>query len=386
MRIGVISPEFPPEIGGIQTYSFEFVRELVRRGYAVSVFTLPHAEGEISLPGVRILPVLKLRRALDRPLLQDRAIDAWHVMNAAYAWVALETAPVVISVHGNDFLKPYFPTQQPDLQRVPVLWRSRRWWPAVENALGWWLTRRTVRRALPKAAHILSNSKYTERALLERYPACKGLTSAGMVGVSPEFLVPERFRVNAGRSRLITVCRLAEARKNVDLVLQALVLLKESYDFSYTIVGTGPLRSGLERMAQKLGLQSRVRFAGSVASPELRSLLTASDLFILTSSIHPTSHEGFGIAYLEANACGTPVLAARLAGAVEAVAEGVSGYFVDQPSATSIADALKRFLSGALVFDPEACRAFASKFTWQKVVDHALDFYRRPGYDRGSRR
>jgi phosphatidylinositol alpha-1,6-mannosyltransferase len=105
--------------------------------------------------------------------------------------------------------------------------------------------------------------------------------------------------------------------------------------------------------------------------------LTAADLFILPSSTLPGSHEGFGIAYLEANALGTPVLAARLAGAVEAVEEGVSGMFVDEPTVPQIEAAIGRFLAGEVSFDPERCRQFAARFTWRAVAEHFVRCYER---------
>jgi len=84
-------------------------------------------------------------------------------------------------------------------------------------------------------------------------------------------------------------------------------------------------------------------FKGFVSSAELKQLLSMSDLFVLASSIITRGHEGFGIAYLGANACGTLVLAARLAGAVEAVSEGECGIFVEEPGVSEIKDALKWF-------------------------------------------
>lgn len=375
MHVGIISPEFPPEIGGIQTYAYEFVRELARRGHEVTVFTQQHPEGETSISGVDIVPELRLRRAVDRHLLKGRAVDVWHVMNAAYAWVALEAAPVVVSVHGNDFLRPYIAVERPVLQRIPGFWRSARWRPALERRLGMWFTRRSVHLGLPRAAHIFTNSKYTERVLLRHYPNCRGITSAAMVGVSPAFLNAAPNRALLGREHLITVCRLAERRKNVDAVLRALALLKNRYAFDYTVVGDGPLRPGLEALVLELELRDRVHFTGQIDNAVLRSLLATSDLFVLPSSVHPESHEGFGIAYLEANACGTPVLAARLAGAIEAVEEGVSGMFVDSPIPGTIAAALERFFSGSVAFEPTACRRFASRFSWTDVVGHAVRYY-----------
>lgn len=381
MHVGVISPEFPPDIGGIETYAYEFSRELVRRGHRVTVFTQAHTKGEIEVAGIQVVPVLRIHRPRDAEILRNQKVDAWHVMNAAYAWLALEAAPVFVSVHGNDFLRPYLGVARPRLDGILGLWRSAVLRPKVENAFAPWLTGKLIARALPRAKHIFANSRYTEQVFLKKYPACGGITSAAMVGVGADFLADPLTDTPLGVSKLITVCRLAEPRKNVGRVLRALARLKGRHPFSYTVVGDGPLRPGLERLSRRLGLADRVRFAGFVDKATLRAMLRESDLFVLASSVHRASHEGFGIAYLEANACGTPVLAARLAGAVEAVQEGTSGFFVDEPDVSRIAEALERFFSQKVLFDRASCRAFAARFGWQRVVDHALGYY--PG---GGRR
>jgi glycosyltransferase involved in cell wall biosynthesis len=375
MHVAIVAPEFPPEFGGMQTYACEFALELARRGNRVTVLTRSHPDGEASLPGIDVVPALQLRRNLDRHLVRAHVADVWHVMNASYAWVGLETSPVVASVHGNDFLRPYLPVDRPDLGMLPVIWRSTRWRYAIENAVGQWMTRRLVGQALPRLLHIFTNSRYTERALLQAYPACRGLTSAAMVGVSQSYFAAPLAQARSGAPKFITVCRLAERRKNVDAVLRARSTLKHRHTFSYVVVGDGPLRPDFETLAAELGLRDRVQFAGYVATDELRRLLGESDLFVLPSSIQRDSHEGFGIAYLEANACGTPVLAARLAGAVEAVDEGRSGFFVERPEPDAIAKALDRFLTYEIAFDRAVCRTFAARFTWDKVVDHSLGYY-----------
>ena len=96
---------------------------------------------------------------------------------------------------------------------------------------------------------------------------------------------------------------------------------------------------------------------------------------VLASSIISGSHEGFGIVYLEAAASGVPSLAARLAGAAEAIDEGRSGMYVEEPTVEALAGALDKFLDGRSQFDAESCRDFARRFTWAKVVDHCLPYY-----------
>jgi phosphatidylinositol alpha-1,6-mannosyltransferase len=176
--------------------------------------------------------------------------------------------------------------------------------------------------------------------------------------------------------QMLTVCRLSEPRKNIDLVLHALAALKDRFEFEYVVAGEGGLRPELERQTNSLGLGERVRFVGRVSDAELRNLYAQADLFVLTASIVPGSHEGFGIVYLEAAASGVPSLAARLAGAAEAVAEVRSGFFVDTPDIASIRDALDHYLSGDIRFDADTCRDFARGFGWERVADMCEAAYR----------
>lgn len=375
MKIAIVSPEFPPDIGGVETYALEFVRELATRGHDLTLFTMRHPEGEVTIPGVRVVPALKLCRAADRQTFSHHQADVWHVLNAAYAWVALDQRTTVVTVHGNDFLRPYYPVAQPDLWRSPLLWRYA---DALASCLRpYWISRSAalVNRALPKARHIITNSRYTERVLLEKVPDCAGRTSPGLVGVAHRFFEVACRVSGNGPRHIVTVSRLSEPRKNVAEVLHALAALRGQFDFRYTVVGDGADRARLEALAYELGLVQRVRFTGFVDDQTLLDTYAEADLFVLTSAIIPASHEGFGIVYLEAAASGVPCLAARLAGAVEAVEDGVSGFFVDTPTRESIATALRAFLSGAIQFKPQACRDFAHKFSWARVVDHACAHY-----------
>lgn len=375
MRVAIVSPEFPPDIGGVETYAFEYVKELASRGHDVTVFTIRHPQGEVDLPGVCIQPVLRLCRAIDSETFARLNADVWHALNAAYAWLAHEQPKGLVSVHGNDFLRPYCPIAQPDLRRFPLAWRWSNGVLRHLNPLWIRLTAREVRRSLARARHVIANSRFTERVLVELIPACHGRTSVGFVGVAAHFFDVVRQPTTDGIPRLLTVSRLSEPRKNVDRVLHALSQLKDHHDFHYVIVGDGHDRPRLERLSSDLRLGQRVRFTGFVNRAELRDIYAHSDLMVLTSSVTRDSHEGFGIVYLEAAASGVPSLAARLGGAAEAVAEGSSGIYVEEPTVEAITDALAKFFGGTIRFDPEACRQFARRFTWAKVVDHALQYY-----------
>lgn len=375
MRIGIVAPEFPPDIGGVETYAHEFSLELARRGHEVFVFTCPHPNGEISGQGFEVLPILKVQYTSDRQLPQKYPMDVWHVMNAAYSWLALETQPLIMSVHGNDFIDPYFLPRLPNLSHIPGLWRLS----LPLRPLRRWLWRKTalrlMRRGLSHATQVITNSEYTKKLLSLRYPDTEGKTSVGYVGVGEDFFRTVDRRGSKDKTkRLVTVCRLAEPRKNVDKILRSLARLKH-YPFQYTLIGDGNLRFDLESLCRQLDLDQRVTCTGFLPKTEIQKILAESDLFVLASAVLPDSIEGFGIVYLEANACGTPVLAARAAGAAEAVNEGKTGYFVDEPTVPAITAALERFLKGEIHFQRADCKAFANRFNWAKVVDHAMQFY-----------
>jgi phosphatidylinositol alpha-1,6-mannosyltransferase len=305
--------------------------------------------------------------------LRTEPIEIWHALSAPHAWLALTGRPTVVSVHGNDFLSPYALTARPDLARPllhrlqPWVWRTfRRHWRTA--------TARLIAASLPRADAVFANSHYTAGVLARQIPACAGRIAVTWVGVDERhFSTP---RVPRGpRPRLLTVSRLSEPRKNVGLVIEALAALRERHDFEYTVVGDGSGRAELEATAKRLGIADQVHFAGKVDAETLADYYARADLFVLTSSIVPGSHEGFGIVYLEAAASGVPSLAARLAGAVDAVADGVSGWFVDEPKVASLTAALDDFLAGRIAFDSERCRAFARRFLWRDVADAMLAHY-----------
>lgn len=375
LRVGLITSEFPPDIGGVETYAWQLATALGGRpGLQVTVYAPPKSASVAAPQNVTVKPILNSCVGLDWPKLKNEPIDVWHVLSAAHAWIAGKRAATVVSVHGNDFLVPYPPTVRPALA-VAGLGRLRPWvWKTFVKQ---WraATRRMLRRSLPDASAILANSRYTAEVLSRLHPACVGKIQVTHVGVDPRFFDVRRDHPNTV-PHLLTVCRLSEPRKNVDLVLRALAGLQERFAFEYVIAGEGELRRDLEQLVDTLGLAARVRFTGPVDDRALRDLYAQADLFVLTASVIPASHEGFGIVYLEAAASGVPSLAARLAGAAEAVAENRSGFFVKAPDVASISEALARYLSGVMQFDAASCREFARGFSWACIADTAETTYR----------
>jgi len=170
-----------------------------------------------------------------------------------------------------------------------------------------------------------------------------------------------------GRRVLLTVGRLSE-RKGQDRVIEALPeLLKAIPGLTYLLVGDGPLRAVLEARARALGVQESVLFAGSVAPEELVDHYALAEAFIMANRELPSGEtEGFGLVFLEANACGVPVVAGRAGGSVDAVTDGVNGLLVDGADPAAIAAAVMR------IFQDEALR--------QQLVRGGIEVAARSGW------
>jgi len=234
-----------------------------------------------------------------------------------------------------------------------------------------------MRKCLPLCRLIFANSDYAKNVFLRKYPLCQGRVVKAGLGVGSMFIDGRvSFRREVGAKSLLTVCRLSEPRKNVDLILRALARLKAEFTFRYTIVGEGHLRRDLMSLSVELGLADRVTFAGRVGDTELRSYYEDADLFVLPSGISERSFEGFGIVYLEANSVGVPTMAVRAGGAQEAVEEGRSGFFIEEPTVAAIENGLREFLSGERTFRSEDCRKFAAQFNWARVIERFEQAYK----------
>jgi len=211
---------------------------------------------------------------------------------------------------------------------------------------------RTMRFVLRHADCVIANSDFTRDTL------------ASLIGVAPQRIAmayptvdPQRFRpglpcadLRAGiglapQARLILSVGRLQRRKSFDQVLRALPgLLVRGIDVHYAIVGIGEDWDYLERTAAELGVRGRLHLLGHVEPEDLPRWYNACDLFAMPNRDIGGDTEGFGIVYLEANACGKPALAGITGGTGSAVEHEVNGLRADGESVEQIEAALARLL------------------------------------------
>ncbi|HYL80030.1 MAG TPA: glycosyltransferase family 4 protein [Candidatus Acidoferrum sp.] len=235
-----------------------------------------------------------------------------------------------------------------------------------------------MRCAYGAADRIIANSRNTQ-ALLCRVGVPEARVTRIAPGVDIRHFTPgdpedSRRRLGLqGQRVLLSVGRL-QRRKGQDLVIQALPgLLADMPDLCYLIVGTGEEDSRLRSLADELGVGSHVRFAGAVPDRELPDFYRACDVFVLPNREEANQDiEGFGIVFLEANACGKPVVGGRSGGTSDAVVDGLTGLLVDGENLSAIAHALRSLLRDrgrAAALGAEGRRRVVESFSWEQVTE-----------------
>ena len=172
------------------------------------------------------------------------------------------------------------------------------------------------------------------------------------------------------KKTIVCVARLVH-RKGQDRLIEAMPLvLKEISNAHLLIVGQGPYQQKLFEKVRQLNLEEHVTFTGRINYEQLPEYICVGDLFAMPSRSRfaGLEVEGLGIAYLEASACGLPVIAGSSGGAPDAVEDGKTGQVVDGRDTTAIAQSVIKFLK-----DPEGSKRMGEygrtwvveKWRWQ---------------------
>ncbi|MCB1866722.1 MAG: glycosyltransferase family 4 protein [Chromatiales bacterium] len=163
---------------------------------------------------------------------------------------------------------------------------------------------------------------------------------------------------------LLSVGHLIE-RKGVHLTIDALAQLP---DVRLVLVGDGPERERLVAQAARMGVADRVRFEGAQPQSRLVDYYNAADALVLASS-----REGMANVLLESMACGTPVLASRVWGTPEVVADPAAGRMLDERSARGIVNAVYALLAAPP--SRAGTRAWAERFDWDTTTTGQIDLF-----------
>lgn len=343
-RVLLVTNDFPPRPGGIQSYLGDFVGRLAEAAtHSVTVYA-PQWKGAdafddaaeaagyrvVRHPGTLMLP----GRAVDarmRRLIADNSIDTvWFGAAAPLALLAQRArqagaSRVVASTHGHEVGWSMLPVARSVLRRI-----------GDTTDVVTFVSRYTGTRFAPA---------FGPKASLEYLPP----------GVNTERFRPDpaagaelrqRYRLGE-RPTVVCVSRLVP-RKGQDMLIRALPSIRQRVQgAALVIVGGGPYLDSLRKLTQDCGVGDHVTFTGGVPAAELPAHYALADVFAMPCRTRGAGMdvEGLGIVFLEASATGVPVIAGDSGGAPEAVQHNKTGLVVDGRSQVAVADAVIEVLS-----------------------------------------
>jgi phosphatidyl-myo-inositol dimannoside synthase len=334
--------------GGIAEYNRHFLSALSACDLVGEVIVLPrlHAKWSDPLPSrvVQVRPV-RGRVAYSLTALRTAISRRFDVVFCGHLYMAPLAAAIA------------------KLLRIPL-------WVQVHGVEAWEELSGLHRRSVEAAALVTSVSRYTRRRLLEWVgiePARVRVLPSTIdprfhPGPKPAYLL-DRHRA-WGKKVIMTVSRLAssERYKGHDRVIGALPEILLAYpDAIYLIVGEGDDRPRLESLSAALGLTEKVQFVGQVTGQELPDYFRLADVFVM-----PSTGEGFGIAFLEALACGIPVIGGNQDGSLDALCDGAIGTAIRPEDRNALSSAIKAALA-----NPVRDANRVERFTFNAFSTHA---------------
>jgi phosphatidylinositol alpha-1,6-mannosyltransferase len=333
-RTLVITNDFPPRPGGIQTFGYEIVRRFDPE--SVTVLT-SNWEGAAEFDAAQDF---KIVRANTQTLVPSKS-----TLSMAREIVVAENITRVLFGAAAPLGLLASPLRKLGVTNIVGMTQG--------HETGWAMTpgtRQALRKIGNNTDYLTYISEYTHKKIAKALsPDAAARMRRIVPGVNATEFSPgnlssgNQLRTELGwtdRPVIVCVSRLM-ARKGQDELIRALPKIHQTApNASLIIVGDGPYRKDLERLVKKLRLENFVHLTGKVSQTELSKWYAAGDIFAMPcrTRMGGWDVEGLGIVFLEGSATGLPVIVGDSGGAVDAVIDGETGYLVDGTNTAEIAD------------------------------------------------
>jgi phosphatidyl-myo-inositol dimannoside synthase len=375
-RVLLVTNDFPPRRGGIQSYLVDLVTRLATTGeHAVTVYAPQWKDADefdarttgyqvVRHPGTLMLPVPAVDTRMRR-LIGEHGIDTvWFGAAAPLGLLAARArqagaSRVLASTHGHEVGWSMLPGARSVLRRI-----------GDDSDVVTYVSRYTRGRFA---------SAFGPDAALEHLPP--GVDSQRF---RPDPASRSEMRARHGlgdRPTVVCLSRLVP-RKGQDMLIRALPSIRQRVNgAALVIAGGGPYLDTLRGLAGRFGVADHVTFTGGVPSADLPAYHAMADVFAMPCRTRGAGLdvEGLGIVFLEASAAGVPVIAGSSGGAPETVRHNKTGIVVDGRSVQQIADAVSELLG-----DPDRAAAMGAagrewvttQWRWDDLAGRLSDLIR----------
>ena len=329
----LVTNDFGPRAGGIETFVMGLL-ERVPKGEVIVYTSHQSSTGEYDRRwrdeyGVEVvrdkssilLPTPRVIRNLQKLIRRRNLSTVWFgaaaPLGVSARWLRKAGAEHIVALtHGHE------------------VWWSKVW------PFSWAISE--IARSVDVVTYL---GDFTHQAIARRFKDKNKLTKIAP-GIDTEHFRPldgrelrEKYGI-ADRATIVSVGRLVH-RKGQDRLVEAMPLvLKEIPEAHLVFIGEGPHRKRLDELVKKFKLENHVTFIGRIQYSDLPRHFSLGDIFAMPSRsrLFGLEVEGLGIVYLEASACGLPVVGGNSGGAPDAVKEGITGFVVDGNKLPEIAD------------------------------------------------
>lgn len=355
MNILIFTLEFPPFAGGAGYYNYNLALGFSEVGHKVTVFTCEYPE----LDEVR--KINQNLRNNNVKVVRNKVSSKpkiWFLQSCFYLYRYLRSnkekydivlvteyrAQLVYSLISKIIRKKYAITVHGS--EVDLHFGNK--------SFIRFLIKLVVNRFFSNSYRIITGSLFTKKLIyeynrgwLDRVKVVHyGVNMSEFVGVRHER--EEKIRKKLGLSIddkiIVSVSRIIK-EKGHDMLIRSLpIIIKSIPSVKLVIVGDGPYMKNLQNLAERLNISSHIVFTGKLPRKDIPYWLKSSDVFVLLSR-DGDRVEGFGLVYLEANACGKAVIAGRTGGVPEAVEDGVSGLLVSPTDVNEISSKIIKLLT-----------------------------------------
>jgi len=355
------------DAGGMNVYVLETARRLARRGVSVDIFTRAMgepADTEVE-PGVRVRSIVS--GGIGASLMG--ASEPYDLVHSHY-WLSGQIGLVARERRGIPLVHTMHTMGRVKNLNLAVGDRAE---PSARIV--------AESEVVRLADRLVANTAQERDELVALYSADAQRVDVVHPGVNHDVFVPggraaARHRLGIDpMQRLVLFAGRLQPHKGPDVAIEALVHLPR--DVRLVVVG-GPSGTGLEHpealadLAVRTGVADRVSFLPPVAQAQLADWYLAADVVCV-----PSHSESFGLVALEAQACGTPVIAAAVGGLTTAVVDGVTGLLVNGHVPDHYARALRSLLDDATLRSTMGAKAavHAADFSWEVTADRLLATY-----------
>ena len=344
-KILLVTNDFGPRTGGIETFVIGLLERI--QGQEVIVFT--SAQGDTAAYDQNWLNTFGIQVIRDRSKI---LLPSWRVTKRAKDIIRSHGIEVVVFGAAAPLALMASALRKSGVKKIIALTHGHEvWWAKI------FPFNLAMKRIGNGVDHLTFLGEFTRNAIAQ---SLTQRSAHAMVKIAPgidtSHFIPQpdamQKRITLGlenKKIIISVGRLVH-RKGQDKLIEALPSVLEKIPNAHLlIVGEGPYKSHLEKLANKLSLSENITFVGRILYDKLPSYLSAADLFVMPSRsrFFGLEVEGLGIVYLEASACGIPVVAGNSGGAPDAVLDGVTGLCVDGTDVNQIAQAVIEICSDA---------------------------------------